>query len=160
MQKRIGKNEKSAVAAVLKKVRSHVVFKQDRKRNETFFNHRLYRDVKAKVPATENRKIWAARLVGETFRPEFFLTSGKASPLLCAECKKLTDQSAKSRFKEGLSQALLYANEYKTVLLVFYDYTTGAKYSAAFANKKGGEARLAAQLLLKHRIHVMFMVPQ
>lgn len=159
MQKRIGKAEQAIVNTVASKVRSHVIFKQDKKRLETFFNHRLYRDVKSVHATATNQRIWAAKLVGETFRPEFFVTTGKTYPLLCAECKKLTDRTAKPRFKEGLSQALLYSNEYKTVLLVFYDFTSGAKYASAFVTPYTTEHNLAVKLWQAHNILLIFLVP-
>jgi hypothetical protein len=157
-QKRVGKNENAILKGVLKIVRDHKVYSQDKTKRETFFNHRLYRSVKDVYEETNNIKIAPANLVGETFRPEFFIQGRpRSSPLLCAECKKLTDKFAKARFKEGLSQALLYASVYKAVLLVFYDYTKRAKYSAAFSKSDSTEARLAAELLEKHRIHMIFL---
>lgn len=32
------------------------------------------------------------------------------------ECKKLSEKTEKGRFKEGLSQALVYSNDYKCLV--------------------------------------------
>ena len=159
MQKRTGKLQQVIVNAIASKVKGHSIFKQDRKKNETFFNHRLYRDVKSINGSVTNKQIWVAKLVGETFRPEFYIANGRHFPLLCAECKKLTDATAKTRLKEGLSQALVYSNEYKCVLLIFYDYTSGSKYASHFGSPGSSEERLAAKLWLNHSILVIFLVP-
>ena len=94
----------------------------------------------------KNQKIHCAKFVGEIFRPECYLRGTGKIPLSAIECKKLTDHAAKSRWKAGLSQALLYSHFYKSVILVFYDYTMDGKYHDAFSAKKSTEGRFINKL--------------
>ena len=159
MQKKIGPVEKASVDSAIKQLSSYKVFSQDKDRKETFFNHLLYRHLAQVEDRVTNKGIHSVTLVGETFRPEFCIRGSKEYPLFCVECKKLTDVTAKSRFKEGLSQALVYSNEYKCVLLVFYDFTKNANYSASFSVAKSAEKKFVDGLWKQHRIKVVFVVP-
>lgn len=160
MQKKIGPTEKADVDAAIKCLSHYKVFSQDKEKNETFFNHLLYRHLLQIEPRVTNKNIHSVSLVGETFRPEFCIKGNKSFPLFCVECKKLTDTTAKSRFKEGLSQALVYSNEYKCVLLVFYDFTKNANYSTSFSAGKSAEKKFIDSLWRQHRIKVLFVIPK
>jgi len=54
---------------------------------------------------------------------------------------------------------LVYSNEYKCVLLVFYDFTKGGNYSRSFAKARSPEKKLVDGLWKLHRIKVIFVVP-
>ena len=159
MQKRIGPVEKDAVDRAIKQIENYKILKNDKKKNETFFNHLLFRHVIQVDPRVTNAGIHSVKFVSETFRPEFCIKGAKDFPLFCVECKKLTDQTAKTRFNEGLSQALLYSTEYKCVLLAFYDFTKGAAYSKSFSASKSSEKKFVEALWKQHRIKVIFVVP-
>lgn len=159
MQKRIGPAENASVEKAIKHLARYKVFWQDRKKNETFFNHLLYRHLAQVDNRVTNNGIRSVTLVGETFRPEFCIIGNKKYPLFCVECKKLSDKTAKARFKEGLSQALVYSNDYKCVLLAFYDFTKGSSYSACFTAARSSEKKFIDDLWKQHRIKVVFIVP-
>ena len=84
--------------------------------------------------------------MGEKFRPECLLRGTGKYPVCAIECKKLNDKFAKARWKEGLSQSLLYSQYYKAVIYVLFDYSTGARYQAATTNDDLG--RGTAQLTM------------
>ena len=159
MQKKIGPVENVSLKSAIKRLAKYKVFTRDKKKKETFFNHLLFRHLAQIEPRVTNSGIHPVTLVGETFRPEFCIKGSKNFPLFCVECKKLTDTTAKSRFKEGLSQALVYAHEYKCVLLVFYDFTKKSGYSASFSVAKSTEKKFVDGLWKHHRIRVIFVVP-
>lgn len=160
MQKRIGKVEQKTLDRVMKRIAGYKIFKADKNKRETFFNHLLYRDLAQVEPRVTNKNIHSASLVGQTFRPEFYIKGSSDVPLFCVECKKLTDKTAKQRLKEGLSQALVYSNEYKCVLLAFFDFSKNAHCSTFFAAKDSPERCLAENLWKRHRIKLLFVVPQ
>ena len=159
MQKRTGPVEQAAVNTAIRQIAHYKVFEQDKKRKETFFNHLLYRHLLQVEPRVTNQGIHSVTLVGETFRPEFCIRGGGEYPLFCVECKKLTDVTAKARFKEGLSQSIVYSHEYKCVLLVFYDFTEKANYSQSFSVASSAEKKFIDSLWKQHRIKVVFVVP-
>jgi hypothetical protein len=80
-------------------------------------------------------------------------------PLCAIECKKLNDQFAKVRWKEGLSQALLYAHYYKSVIYVLFDYTSGAAYAHAFGQGNRVESRFAKQLRETANVYIVVLSP-
>jgi hypothetical protein len=160
MQKKLGPKEKGDVDKAINRISKYKVLKKDKKKKETFINHLLFRDLAQIEPRVTNANIHTVELNGERFRPEFFIKGSKNHPLFCVECKKLTDQTAKSRFKEGLSQALVYSTDYKCVLLVFYDFTKGSHYSVRSQKKNSSENKLIQKLWDMHRIKVLFVVPQ
>jgi len=160
MQKRIGKNESATLNAAIKQIASYKILRQDKARRETFFNHLLYRHLAQVEQNVTNVNIHSATIIGETFRPEFYIKGTSSAPLFCVECKKLTDVTAKARLKEGLSQALVYSNEYKCVLLVFYDYSKSASYNSYFAKSGSSEKKFSDNLWKHHRIKIIFVVPQ
>jgi hypothetical protein len=160
MRKCIGRKEQVIVNTALKCVRNYLIFKGDKNKGETYINDRLINFLKQKKLAVENKGIHSAKMFGETFRPECFIQGAGEIPLCAFECKKLTDTFAKARWKEGLSQAILYSNCYKSVVLIFYDYTKGGKYIKAFKSKKSIESLFAASLKDAFRIHVILIKPQ
>ncbi|HEX3755892.1 MAG TPA: hypothetical protein VHV26_12540 [Rhizomicrobium sp.] len=160
MRKRVGKKEQVVVNTALKLVRNYQIFREDKNEGETYANDRLINFLKQKKLAVKNKGIHSAKMFGETFRPECFIQRTGEIPLCAFECKKLTDTSAKARWKEGLSQSILYSNCYKSVILIFYDYTKSDKYIKAFASKKSIESLFAASLKDAFRIHVVLIRPQ
>jgi hypothetical protein len=66
---------------------------------------------------------------------------------------------AKVRWKEGLSQALLYAHRYKAVICVLFAYSSGAKYSIAFGRGDREESRFARRLSEFANIHIVVLKP-
>lgn len=160
MQKRIGINEQSSIDAAIKQLSHYKILKRDKGRKETFFNHLLFRHLVQIEPNATNNGIHSVTLVGETFRPEFCIRGNSQHPLFCVECKKLTEATAKARFKEGLSQSLVYSNDYKCVLLVFYDFTKHDHYTKSFTKRGSPERKFLDGLWKQHRIKVIFVVPQ
>ena len=108
----------------------------------------------------ENEKITSAKFVGETFRPECLLRGFGTYPLCAIECKKLNDQIAKARWKEGQSQSLLYSHYYKVVMLVLFDYSSGARYAAAFGPGNRVESRFAKELREGNKVHIVVLKPR
>ena len=155
MRKRIGPNKQATLNKALKRIRRFKVFKQHKKGNETYFNDLLINHLRQANLPIKNKAIHCAKFVGETFRPECYLKGTGKIPLCAVECKKLTDRAAKARWKAGLSQALLYSHFYKSVVLVFYDYTKDGKYHDAFSAKKSTESRFINELRDAFRIHVI-----
>lgn len=158
MQKRIGKHERVLLNKVLQRIRKFKVFTQHKAKGETFLNNLLINHLKQSSLPVHNKDIPVASLFDERFRPECFVDGSSDLPLCAIECKKLTDGAAKARWKEGLSQAILYSHFYKSVALVFYDYTRDAHYSQRFSAKKSTEAIFAASLKQAFRIYV-FVIP-
>jgi hypothetical protein len=159
MRKRIGPKEQLVLNSVLKTTRSYQIFKQSKNEGETYFNNQLINVLKQSVDV-ENRKIHMAKLFAETFRPECYVKGAGDIPLIAFECKKLNEQFAKARWKEGLSQAILYSHFYKSVVLLFYDYTKGGRYAEALNGKGTPEAQFAESLRDAFRIYIVALKPQ
>jgi len=146
-QKRLGKIEAGQLGALIKCVRDFKIFNDQKKLGETALTKHLINHLKQHAIHFENTKIDAAKFFGETYRPEGLLRGSSKRYRLCAiECKKLDDKSAKTRWKEGLSQALLYGQKYKAVLYILFDYTRGAKYESALGRGNRAENRFAKEL--------------
>jgi hypothetical protein len=122
------------------------VFQHQKKLGETKLNAFLINHLLQCSLNIEKRNINVARFVGEKFRPECLLRGTGKYPVCAIECKKLNDKFAKARWKEGLSQSLLYSQYYKAVIYVLFDYSTGARYQAATTNDDLG--RGTAQLTM------------
>ena len=154
-QVRIGKKEGQIVAAMVEKIRGYRVFRAMGKQRETSFNDRLmdYLRQNPNPLDVSNKNIPSAEFVGEVFRPEFYAMRG-SRPLCCVECKRLTEKSAKGRWKSGLSQALLYSAVYKAVVLVLFDFTKDSRYSKKFGPGNTVESRFAARLRHDYNIFI------
>jgi len=100
VQKRIGTKEQQSIDAAIAQLSKYKILKRDKGRKETFFNHLLFRHLVQVEPDATNSGIHQVTLVGETFRPEFCIRGKATNPLFCVECKKLTETTAKARFKE------------------------------------------------------------
>jgi hypothetical protein len=74
--------------------------------------------------------------------------------LCCVECKRLTENSAKGRWKEGLSQALLYSAVYKAVVLVLFDFTKDSRYFKKLGPGNTVESRFATRLRHDYNIFI------
>jgi hypothetical protein len=155
MRKRIGPNERAILNKILKRCHKFRVFIQHKKKNETYFNDLLINDLRQAGLEMKDRRIPKARFVGETFRPDCYVRGRGKIPICAVECKKLTDDSAKALWRAGLSQAILYSHFYKSVILVFYDYTKQNSYYATFSAKKSIEARFIDALRKAFHIHVV-----
>jgi hypothetical protein len=158
-QKRLGKVEAGQFGAVLKEIKAFKIFPNQRGLGETklnafLINHLLQRNLKI-----ENKNITAAKFVGETFRPECLLRGTGTYPICAIECKKLSDKFAKARWKEGLSQCLLYSHYYKAVIFVLFDYSSGARYAAAFGPGNRVESRFAKELREGSNVHIVVLEP-
>ncbi len=160
MQKRIGKNEQLKLNKMLKLVRKFKIFWQHKAKGETYFNDLLINYLKQHSLPVHNKRIPPAKLFDETFRPECFVDGSAKIPLCAVECKKLTDRAAKARWKEGLSQAILYSHFYKAVALVFYDFTKNAHYVETLTSSKRDEARFIKSLRDAFRIYVVVLRPE
>ena len=159
-QKRMGKREAGQFGALLKSVKDFKIFPQQRTQGETKFNAFLINYLLQCGLGIQNKNITTAKFVGEVFRPECLLRgSGKHYPLCAIECKKLNDQYAKARWKEGLSQALLYAQYYKAVIYVLFDYSSQAAYADAFGRGNRVESRFAKELRETNRVHIVVLKP-
>lgn len=155
-QIRLGKNEGRLVNKLLKKIRDYRIFDTMMNERETNFNDRLmdYLRQNPKPLAVNNTKITPSRFVGELFRPEFYLVHSKTN-LCSVECKRLTDSTAKARWKKGLSQSLLYSETYKAVILVLLDFTKNRKYSKAFGKGNSAESRFAKKMRELKNIYIV-----
>jgi len=159
-QKRLGKREAGQLGGLIKCIKGFRIFKDQRKQGETEITKHLINHLKQHLIHFENRNIETVRFVNETFRPEGILRgSSNKYPLCAIECKKLNDDSAKFRWKEGLSQALLYGQRYKAVLYILFDYTSGATYESAFGRGNRPESRLAKQLREEMNIYIIALKP-
>jgi hypothetical protein len=159
-QVRLGKNERKTVTATKTKLKNYVLSATNKKKGEVRLNDYLMDHLKQNprsVPI-QSSSIPSVTFMGETFRPEGFVEqSGKN--LLCLECKKLVDKFAKSRWKEGLSQAIHYRLSYKVVFYVLYDFTAGAKYSQKFGAGRKNETKLAREMREKFNIYIIAIKP-
>jgi hypothetical protein len=161
-QRRIGAREKQLIGVLIRKVKGYRIFADMRDEHETSFNKRLMDHLRQKPDPLEvgNKNIPAVILSGEKFRPEFYLKRGASRNLAAVECKRLTKSSAKSRWKEGLSQAVLYSTIYKSVLFVLFDFTRGAHDAAKFRPGNTAENRFAKKLRDKWNIHIIALKPE
>ncbi len=156
----MGKLEAGQFGAVLKEIKGFRILPQQKKLGETRLNAFLINYLLQRNLSIENRNITPAKFVGEKFRPECLLRGSGKYPLCAIECKKLNDQFAKARWKEGLSQSLLYSHYYKVVILVLFDYSSGARYSAAFGPGNRVENRFAKELRKGSRVHIVVLKPR
>jgi hypothetical protein len=159
-QKRLGTKEAKIFKNLLAEVKAFKVFTDQKKLGETRLNALLMHHLRVQAIAMENTNIVPAKFVGETFRPEFMLKGSGKYPICAIECKKLNDQYAKARWKEGLSQSLLYAHYYKAVIYVLFDYSKGSKYAAAFGRGNRVESRFAKELREMANVYIVAIKPK
>jgi len=159
-QVRIGAREKKVVATFVRKIKEYRLSREMRNQRETDFNDRLMDHLRQNPNPLDvsNKNIRAAQFVGEQFRPEFYVKHGQHY-LCCVECKRLTEKAAKGRWKEGLSQALLYSAVYKVVVLVLLDFTKNSRYFRKFGPGNTVESRFAAKLRVDHNIYIAAVKP-
>lgn len=160
VQKRMGKTEIGMFGALLKEIKMFKIFPKDKKLGETKHNAYLINHLLQCNLHVENQKIIPAKFVGETFRPECLMRGSGKYPICAIECKKLDDQFAKTRWKEGLSQSLLYAQYYKAVVYVLFDYCTGARYAAAFGRGNRAESRFSKKLRESSNVYIVVLKPE
>jgi len=159
-RKRIGHKEAASLRRLVERLKAYKIFQDDKGRRETKFNDRLIDYLRQNDVAVVNKNIATADFVGETFRPEFLLKGTGSYPLCAVECKRLTDKYAKARWKEGLSQALLYMHYYKAVVYLLYDFTKDASYSKAFGKGNRPESRFAKLLRDELDIRIIVLNPR
>ncbi len=159
-QVRIGAREKKVVTSLVRKIKAYRLSREMRNQHEPAFNDRLRDHLRQDPDPIEvsNKNIPSAEFVGERFRPEFYVKRGQQQ-LCCVECKRLTEKSAKGRWKEGLSQALLYSAVYKVVVLVLFDFTRNSRFSKKFGPGNTVESRFAAKLRQDHNIFIAALKP-
>ena len=159
-QKRIGKKEQRKINILIAKLKTYRIFSNMKKQRENEFNNRLMDHLRQNPNPLEvnNVGIPAPVFVGETFRPEFYLGS-KKKPLCAVECKRLTEHTAKARWKEALSQTLLYSEIYKSVIAVLLDFTSDARYHRAFGKGNNPETRFAKRLREQENIQIIVLKP-
>ncbi|MGB9153505.1 MAG: hypothetical protein WCD70_10510 [Alphaproteobacteria bacterium] len=157
-QKRIGKNERKKLNAVIKAIKNHKVFHDQKKEHETRFNDRLRHSLRQKNFEVINKGA-SVTFVGETFRPEFYVPNGSGELFCAIECKRLTEAYAKPRWKEGLSQAVIYSILYKAVILVLYDYTKDGKYKKKFGAGNKAESRFVSALR-ESNVYIVVIRPE
>lgn len=160
-QKRIGANEKKLIGSLVRKFKRYSIYRNMKNKRETEFNKLLFDYARQKPTPLQvrNKNIPSPELVEETFRPEFYLANAGTKFLCAVECKKLSDHNAKSRWKEGLSQALIYATVYKAVVLLLFDFTRQGVYANCFGRGKTAENRFAAKLRKVHKISIVVLAP-
>lgn len=159
VQKRMGRHEAGQFDALLKEIRAFKIFPHQKKLGETKLNGFLINHLLQCNLSVENKNIIKGTFVGETFRPECLLRGSGHYPLCAIECKKLNDQFAKARWKEGLSQSLLYSHYYKAVILVLFDFSTGARYAAAFGPGNRVESRFTKELRDNSKVYIVVLKP-
>lgn len=159
-QNRIGKAERKELGSFINHVADYRIAKKNSRDKETKFNDRMRDYLWQSKFNVLNKDIPPTKVVGEIFRPEFYLKSPSGKKLCAVECKRLTERFAKSRWKEGLSQALLYSFTYKAVVLVLFDFTKGAHYFSKFGRGRTIENKLTKKLEHSHRIHLIILKPE
>ncbi len=159
-RKRLGHLEARELTRLTKIVKSFKIFGRHKSKGETVQNSWLINYLNQNDVLVENVNIHPATFVGETFRPECCLRGTGKYPICAIECKKLTDKYAKARWKEGLSQAMLYKHHYKAVLYVLYDYTKGGVYAKAFGRGNRTENQFAKQLREDFGVEIIAIRPQ
>jgi len=149
----IGCKERSVIRHASTLLRQFNVMYKDKGVRETALNGRILSYLQSTMTTiVSNVNIPSPELFGETFRPEFYIGSKR----LCGvECKRLTEHSAKTRWKEGISQALLYSTIYKHVFLVLMDFTKKRIYYNAFADLNSAESIFATKLLKSCSIEII-----
>ncbi len=159
-QVRLGKKERRTVTSTKTKLKNYVLSVANKKKGEVRLNDYLmdYLKQNPRPIAIKSSGIPSATFMGEIFRPEGFVKQSGRN-LLCLECKKLVDKYAKSRWKEGLSQAIHYRLSYKVVFYVLYDFTAGAKYSQKFGAGRKNETKLSRQMREKFNIYIIALKP-
>lgn len=155
----MGKKEAALFGALLKKAKEFKIFTNQKSLGETKLNAFLINYLLQFGHGMENKNITPAKFVGETFRPECLLRGSGRYPLCAVECKKLNDQFGKPRWKEGLAQSLLYAQYYKVVIYLLFDFSSGAKYAKAFGRGNRIESRFAKQLRESANVHIVVLKP-
>ena len=158
-QKRMGRTESGQFGALLKEVKKFKIFPQQKKLGETKLNAFLINYLLQRNLNIENKNIVTAKFVKETFRPECLLRGSGKYPICAIECKKLDDKLAKARWKEGLSQSLLYAQCYKVVIYILFDYSNDARYASAFGPGNRAESRFAKELRRNCNVHIVVLKP-
>ena len=159
-QVRIGQQEQRLLSDLVKTIKDYKIFSGNKKERETKFNERLRDYLLQRDFDVVNKKIYMTEIMGERFRPEFYVRSDSGKKLCAVECKRLTENNAKSRWKEGISQAILYSLTYKAVILLYFDFTKGAKYVAKIGSGRTLENRFLGILKKKHHIHVVLLTPR
>lgn len=157
---RLGKDEKKIINNLLKKIKNYKIFNDKSKERETKFNERLFDYLRqdSKLNKITNKKIQSIIFVEETYRPEFCLTY-KNRKLFAIECKRLNDKSAKSKWKEGLSQSLLYSLEYKVVVFLIFDFTKDHKYGKSFGRGNSLESKFSKQMREENGLYIQVLKP-
>lgn len=155
-QLKIGSKENRTLVNCVRKIKQYRIFPEQKNKRETSFNTLLmdYLRQHPKKINVSNKNIPSAEFVGETFRPEFFVKY-KSKPICCIECKRLTDATAKARWKEGISQALIYTSKYKAVILVLFDFTKDSRYFRKFGPGNSVERTFASMLRKEHNIYMI-----
>ena len=155
----IGKIEQLELNRALAAIRSFKIFLKHRNEGEVYFNDLLINHLLNRDLIARNSKIPTGKHFDEQFRPECYLGQEGRVPLLAVECKKLTDATAKARWKEGLSQSLMYTLSYKAVALVLYDYTKKGTYAERMSDASSEESMFAAALKRKFRVYLIVLRP-
>ncbi len=159
-QKRIGKKEWKEVSVFLSKIKAYRIYWEDRNQRETRFNDRLADHLSQSLEVRSRGTVPQIKFANETYRPDLYLQKGKTKKLCTVECKLLKDsKGAKSRFKEGLSQAIVYTSEYKYVVLLLLDFTKGSSYVLKFGRGNKLESKLSAMLREKLNVHIIVLKP-
>lgn len=159
-QKRMGKHEAAKFGALLALAKRFKIFRDQKNLGEVKLNNLFISLARQHGIAVVNKGIHSVTFVGDTFRPECYLPGSGKIPLCAVECKKLNDSSAKPRWKEGLSQSLIYKHSYKAVIYLLYDFTESAKYVTAFGRGNRSESQFTKRLREHHKIHIIAVKPE
>lgn len=162
VNKNLGPIEKKHIKKIQDKLFNYKIDKSKTKLGETEINKLIinYIDNSLKDVNFVANNIPSVDLFDEVFRPEAYLKI-KGDNTVCIECKKLSDKNKpKARFKEGLSQAIIYRSYYKYVFLVLIDFTKGSKYKNKLSRKNKKEYKFIKKLLIDHRINTIIISPK
>jgi len=159
-RKRLGHIESRRVAKLFRATKAFQLTYATPIPKEVTINAQLIASLKAVDSGIKNKAIPATKFVSETFRPECYISGSGSYDLFAVECKRLTSNAAaKKLYKEGISQALLYLQRYKVVFLVLYDFTTGAKYHAAFGPGNRLESRFSGWTQKELGLRIIVLKP-
>ena len=159
-RKRIGHREQGVLDRTIKHIRTFKVFWKNKKKGETRLNDYLIDHLRQAGLPIENTSFLTATFLKETFRPDCFIAGASTYNLLAVECKKVTNKTVKSRWKEGLAQCLLYTQKYKYVVFVLYDYTTTGFVTQAFGKGRKAETTFAKLLRKSLNIEIVSIAAQ
>lgn len=156
-QKRVSRNEEKEIENFIDSIKAYKFKWSMRNDGEVAMNDRLV-NVLLQQFDVANRSIPSVKIFGDKFRPEFFLRYND-KPICALECKVMKGKSAKSRWKEGLSQAIHYSHLYKSTVLLLYDFTKDSRYCKGLGPGNKAASQFAKRMQKQNNISIIAVKP-